>query len=666
MRASLLFLTTLIVWNTSAQTGGRSLAIKGVFDEGVVKLRWATGSPVVWDLIRTHGIILTRKESRDSLAEVMNSGAPIRVLSDEQWRAKSNDLPAASQVVTLLRDNVKERVQLTDYAQADLEQNKLTAVLLMSEFNLEIAEGLALAWTDKNVQREKIYRYFITVKDYEYNDTLRAECFVNTDEETPFIPVTGIHGESGDGFIDLWWNRQPFHSGYYIERRAFDEKEWKRLNIAPKIYADNYPDKYLYRDSVVNGKAYEYRVRGTDAFGRISESTSSVTVQARDATPPLPPYDIQWRKKNNGVQITWKSPPKESDLAGYALLRSQNPDDNYRPIHQELLKPGTSSFFDVVPKAGTYFYRLISSDTIGNLSSMSTRAMAVIDDTIPAPAPLGLTATADTSGVITIRWRHRMEDDVAGYRLYRMIRGGKNPEFIPLTPRAITDTVFTDTLASSVRDRFVYRVRSVDFAGNYSEPCTQVAVHFPDKLPPVAPMIQDYSVSDGRIRLSFISPSTDVVQYEIHRTSLFTKKRDLSIKTLMRVWTDSTAQHGGEYHYDIIAIDSSGNLSESSKALYVKPFWKKELARPEAPKVLFDANTKSVGITWRYPEERGYSAIIFRRSGSGSLVQLSPKLEQTNFIDTHVKSGEYFYALKFYHTDMGGSAMGRTAAILVP
>jgi fibronectin type 3 domain-containing protein len=646
---------------------GRTLALEGVYDHGVVLLRWVTGSPVVWDLLRREGVPLTRQESREKDPGLV-PGAPLRVWSEEQWQAAAKKEAAAAQVLGLLREVGKEHKDLSDYAKADLEQNTLTSLALLAEFNFDVAQGLALAYKDAKVDTGKVYRYVIEIRDPVHGDTLTAECYVNTSMQLPLIPVTGVKATEGDGYIDLSWDRVGLHSGFFVERREAGAGEWKRLNIAPRLYASNFKEVKLYRDSVANNRRYEYRVLGTDGFGRVSEPSDVVSVSGRDLTPPAPPGNVQWKKKDKGVMITWTPPRRVPDLAGYVMLRSKNPDQDYEPIHKELLAPTVTSYYDVLPKSGTYFYRLVSSDTAGNLSPMSVRAMAVVDDTIAASAPTGLIASADTNGIIHLRWKHVREEDVAGYRLYRMIKGGKNPEFVPLTGVVQTDTVYHDTLQVNVRDRFTYRVRSVDFAGNYSVPSAAVGISLPDRLPPVPPVFQDYSVKDRLVHLRYVSASKDVARYEIRRTLLASNIIERKITTKTTSWTDSSARHGNEYRYEVLAIDSAGNVSEPSKAVMIKPFWKVELKTPAAPIVaLHPKMKKAVTVSWQYPEAQSYSAIVFRKKDDGAYFQLSPLLTASNFTDSSAAGpARYEYALRFYVREQGGTEMSAPAKIAVP
>jgi hypothetical protein len=515
------------------------------------------------------------------------------------------------------------------------------------------------------VQPGGLYRYEILLPDTVRGDTLRSECFVNLQEESALPPVLGLTVTAGDGVLTLGWDRTSRHSGFFVERRT-DAGPWQRLNTIPRIYSDNYPTAALFADSVRNDIAFEYRIIGVDAFGRESAAAETVQAQAGDLTAPQAPYDIiTERAKGGGVAVRWTVPPAESDLAGYGLLRSANPNDGFAPVHGELLRPGTASHVDTMNQTGTYFYRMIAADMKGNISPTSARAMIVIDDTIPPPPPVGLTATADTNGVITLRWRQRYEDDVAGYRIYRIIGGGARPEFVPLNPEAIADTVWSDTLMAGVRDRFLYRVRSVDFAGNYSAPGEAVGIQLPDNVPPARPVLESYRVADRLVTLRYVSASGDVRRYHIRRDEVKSGASPVEVRVGSQVWSDSTARHGVAYRYTIFAEDSTGNVSPSSDPLHVVPFWSVEMPLPDAPRAILDATTRTVRVQWNSPG-KGFGTIVFRRQGDAPFLQISPLLDDQTYIDAAVSAGAYDYALKHYSPEQGGTELGPPVRVMIP
>lgn len=658
-------LCLLFVVPVFAQDDGRSIAIAGVYSKGIVKLRWGTSSTVVWNLLRSNGIILQRQSVDDSIAITLNNNSPLRVWDEETWKQRLNATPTAAQIVTLLRTNKDDYEELSDFAQADLDQNKLTSLLLIAEFSFTAAEGLAMAYRDTEAKPNNLYRYEVMLLDPVKGDTLRAECIISTEEEIELRPVTGLTANPGDHTIDLTWERNRIHSGYFVERRQEGTTKWTRLHKHPKLYTEKYSKPYLYSDSVTNGISYEYRVIGIDAFERNSADGLTANAKARDLTPPEPPYGIGWKKKGDGVDITWSNLNGEKDLAGYILLRSIHPDENYAPVHKEILQPKINSFHDPLPNAATYFYRMTSVDTSGNISPMSARIMAVIDDTLGPPPPTGLKAIADTNGVITISWKGRMENDVSGYRIFRLIRGGNEPEYLPLHGSVISDTMFTDTLMADVRDRFVYRVRTVDFAGNYSDPSESVGISLPDRTPPIQPIIEHYSVNERRVELQYICASTDAVEYEIRRKQEDQTKAIVLYRGSQTSWTDTSAQHKTGYFYEVVALDSTGNRSVSSQTLYVKPYLPKKLVPPQPPSVRYNSSARKVEVRWTYPAV-GYKAIVFRKTATEELVQLSPLISEDRYDDNSVSKGVFEYALRFYYPEMGETEMSDPIPITIP
>ena len=269
---------------------GRKLGIAGVYHNGRIMIRWGTGNPTVWRLIKESGITLEKYDA-DGASEVVGGG-PLRVYSDDRWQAMADTFPTAAQIVTLLRDDPSQTQGLSDLARNDIEQNKLTGLLLITEFSFSAAQGLAMAYLDENIESDKIYRYRVLLRDPYVGDTLSAECFIDTEQEIPVPPVTGLRSAAFDSYVALSWRRSLGHAGYHVEKRSAGSSTWFRATQHPILFPAQYTEEYLYRDSIPNYDMMEYRVYAFDGFQRRSEPTAVVKTYARDRTPPEPPFDI--------------------------------------------------------------------------------------------------------------------------------------------------------------------------------------------------------------------------------------------------------------------------------------------------------------------------------------------------------------------------------------
>jgi N-acetylneuraminic acid mutarotase len=122
-------------------------------------------------------------------------------------------------------------------------------------------------------------------------------------------------------------------------------------------------------------------------------------------------------------------------------------------------------------------------------------------DTMPPPAPAGLTALGTGSGV-TLDWPDVAAPDLAGYRLDRAT--APQGPFMPVTPGLLAASSFEDAFAPEGTSSY-YRVLAVDTSGNVSDAAAASAVR------PAAPAAntftyaaiasQPYGVSEAQGRV---------------------------------------------------------------------------------------------------------------------------------------------------------------------
>jgi fibronectin type 3 domain-containing protein len=102
-------------------------------------------------------------------------------------------------------------------------------------------------------------------------------------------------------------------------------------------------------------------------------------------------------------------------------------------------------------------------------------------DTFPPAAPQDIVAAVlpgVTSGsfVVDLSWTINLENDMAGYRIYRSEQKDARGQL--LTPELLPTPAYRDTVVTSGR-QYGYAVTAVDRAGNESSPSTVVLVEIP-------------------------------------------------------------------------------------------------------------------------------------------------------------------------------------------
>jgi hypothetical protein len=87
----------------------------------------------------------------------------------------------------------------------------------------------------------------------------------------------------------------------------------------------------------------------------------------------------------NMVHLTWDMPDPRGDLAGWVIYRGTSPqptavEDEVKLWAEREKFDHHNEYFDIVPAAGTYYYRLSAKDLKGNVSGFSNEIRIVVQD----------------------------------------------------------------------------------------------------------------------------------------------------------------------------------------------------------------------------------------------------------------------------------------------
>lgn len=190
----------------------------------------------------------------------------------------------------------------------------------------------------------------------------------------------GIQIDAGKNYVRLTWAPVAANvAGYWIERQAEGDKNWRRLNNRPwkePRYDDNFGEGY--------GKLL-YRIVALAYDNQESSPSSVVIAEIPDTSLPLPPSIMGADGSSGKAIINFVPAAPEEKTAKFVILRGGTPDDPGLVIGDPL--PGTArQYEDSFVEAGQYyFYRLVAIDKNGNRSD-PTPAIAIRVGAGPIPA----------------------------------------------------------------------------------------------------------------------------------------------------------------------------------------------------------------------------------------------------------------------------------------
>ncbi|WP_330355423.1 fibronectin type III domain-containing protein [Streptomyces chartreusis] len=194
------------------------------------------------------------------------------------------------------------------------------------------------------------------------------------------------------------------------------------------------------------------------------------------------------------------------------------------------------------------------------------RTSATVDKVKPL-APTGAKATYDTTtGKAKLTWAKSPEMDLAGYRVYRRLKGAS----FGSTPLATTtSTTYTDSTLPVTGAGYYYEVRAVDKAGNESTGTADQAVTTADRVAPAAPTITTAtgevtpSGGTGGLRVAW-KTVTDAATYRVYRAASENGTYTRIATTDQLSHLDASAAESTTYYYRVSALDAAGNESARS------------------------------------------------------------------------------------------------------
>jgi hypothetical protein len=291
----------------------------------------------------------------------------------------------------------------------------------------------------------------------------------------------------------------------------------------------------------------------------------------------------------------------------------------------------------------------------------------VMVDSIPPAKPVGLAGLIDTSGIVHLHWRRGKEPDLMGYLVYSA--NNANHIFTPVTKDFLADSTFADSITLATLTKHIYyKVVAFDKNRNPSSYSEILELKRPDKVPPVAPVFNNFRLTDSTVVLSWVTSSSEDVASQILYRREKGKDWVLYAKLTVKInsYIDPDVKKHAWYEYSLEAIDDAGLHSQKSFPVNVRIYDSGK--RPDISdfKVTKSTDGKSLQLSWIYKEKGDYWFIIYRSvNGSDMITYRNLKGDQRSNTDNYLTKGTFQYSIKAVYKDGGESQMIKSIAVNV-
>lgn len=361
-----------------------------------------------------------------------------------------------------------------------------------------------------------------------------------------------------------------------------------------------------------------------------------------DSKPPSAPAGlcITYRTYTS-VSLSWSKSTDDTGVKGYQVFRDG------RKIVSVVKNSYTNT--GLIP-GHSYTYVIKAYDAAGNLSEGSYPLKASTASDIQAPStPTVLSASSTGYTSVNLVWEP--SSDNTGIKNYEVYRNGV---------KASTAVKASCTCKGLVPGgKYVFTVKAVDVAGNYSAQSNSLTVETPvDRSSPSIPGgLRTAKVTETEVKLCWYASSDNVKVkgYEIKCDGQKTGKSS------SETYTFKNLVPGKSYTFSVAALDSSGNASATGKALTVKTA--ADTKAPSAPGNLTVKSKRgtSVSLAWEASTDnikvKGYHIYC-------NGIKIASTTRKTYTARTLSGFGIYFYTVRAYDLAENLSANSKTVMVV--
>lgn len=632
-----------------------------------IVLRWVAEDYVSYNYLATFGVNVLRvpHDSASPGIQIDTLAYALKPTPLDEFRRKYAPSDSMAYVAMNVlygeeKENIhKEHGQMGNTMDVSSDQDIAFGVsMLTAEWRKDLAEDLAVRFTDRHVQPGMTYDYYVQPTVWPENGRLIFEPGVVENVAPASAATIGAIGQEAGGSAGAtsvrmtdsisnphtltigWWDSA--HSSFEIERRQVTDLvgravqgQWERATKKPYVSMVQQPDDEtycLFADSVPELGLWEYRILGYDAFADLNElGTHSVFVP--DVEPPLPPVlkRIVIERPDDSdpmakviAHVVWEKPYVEEDMAGYRIYYQpmQRNAESWQLMTPELL-PATDTIcaLDMTGRRTGMMY-VAAYDHAGNEAKSFVQQIRLTDFRAPAP-PQSLRAVvrpleidSATSRVLTdwafidIFWQPLAEDDDIDYFDIAFANDSTH-EFLVRNEGGIRQNMFTDSVALNANQKYIYyKVRAIDYSTNVGQWTDWIRVERPHITPPTRPHLghSEHSDENGMHMEWIVGADADMKRHVLYRRLGETGKWEILAKfnaDSVRA-TDNTIIYKDNppysqtqrYYYFLKSVNASP-FSSSSLAVS----WRHRGPRVlDVPIQLVGSYTDGTVLTWEVAE----------------------------------------------------------------
>lgn len=288
------------------------------------------------------------------------------------------------------------------------------------------ARSADTSFTDESIVPDKIYYYYLQIKDKTSTQTKNSAKFFDYgfDTRKPITPIINDAVGLPNGVKLKVAIPDNYIAGYRVYRSENGSDEYSTIADLVTLHPDSNTATYYDTGATMSGRIfYNYKIESENTSHIVSDKSNKMQARPERSADVASPTNLLAYYQDSAINLYWNDLRKGDEfVAGYRLYKKESTASSFSlMLPKDSVFEGNRFIDESIVAGKTYEYEIESIDLFGHPSS--SRATANVEIAAERITPPVISSGVNLPDGILIEWNKPNVSNLKGYKLYRYQRG---------------------------------------------------------------------------------------------------------------------------------------------------------------------------------------------------------------------------------------------------